>query len=42
LYGKKENLSHGMTLTAVITGEKKKIWQWVFDPIYSYYGDAFS
>lgn len=42
LYGKKENLSHGMTLTAVITGEKKKIWQWVFDPIYSYYGDTFS
>ncbi|CAM3702195.1 HlyD family efflux transporter periplasmic adaptor subunit [Legionella longbeachae] len=42
LYGKKENLSHGMTLTAVITGEKKKIWQWIFDPIYSYYGDVFS
>lgn len=42
LYGKKENLSHGMTLTAVITGEKKKIWQWVLDPIYSYYGDTLS
>jgi membrane fusion protein len=42
LYGKKEPLSHGMTLTAVITGEKKKIWQWVFDPIYSYYGEAIS
>jgi len=42
LYGKKENLSHGMTLTAVITGEKKKIWQWVLDPIYSYYGETFS
>jgi membrane fusion protein len=40
VYGKKEKLSHGMTLTAVITGEKKKIWQWVFDPIYSYYGDT--
>lgn len=42
LYGKKENLSYGMTLTAVITGEKKKIWQWVFDPIYSYYGEVIS
>jgi membrane fusion protein len=42
LYGKKGNLSHGMTLTAVIRGEKKRIWQWIFDPIYSYYGDVFS
>lgn len=42
LYGKKETLSHGMTLTAVITGEKKKIWQWIFDPIYSYYGEVTS
>lgn len=42
LYGKKSNLSHGMTLTAVITGDKKKIWQWILDPIYSYYGDTFS
>lgn len=39
LYGKKSNLSHGMTFTAVISGEKKKIWQWILDPIYSYYGD---
>lgn len=42
LYGKKEPLSHGMTLTAVITGEKKKIWRWVLDPIYSYYGELSS
>lgn len=42
LYGKKEYLSHGMTLTAILRGEKKKIWQWVLDPIYSYYGDTFS
>ncbi|MBA3536846.1 MAG: HlyD family efflux transporter periplasmic adaptor subunit [Tatlockia sp.] len=39
VYGKEVALSHGMTLTAVIRGEKKKIWQWVIDPIYSYYGD---
>ncbi|OJY08907.1 MAG: hypothetical protein BGO90_14720 [Legionella sp. 40-6] len=42
LYGKKKPLSHGMTLTAVITGEKKKIWRWVLDPIYSYYGEVIS
>lgn len=42
LYGKKSNLNHGMTFTAVITGEKKKVWQWILDPIYSYYGDTFS
>lgn len=38
-YGKKIQLNHGMTLTAIITGEKKSIWQWVLDPIYSYYGE---
>ncbi|WP_133131369.1 HlyD family secretion protein [Legionella yabuuchiae] len=37
-YGKKAQLNHGMTLTAIITGEKKKIWQLILDPIYSYYG----
>lgn len=42
LYGRKSKLSHGMTLTAVITGDKKKIWQWILDPIYSYYGDFIS
>lgn len=39
VYGKKIQLNHGMTLTAIITGEKKRIWQWVLDPIYSYYGE---
>ncbi|HAT1846239.1 TPA: HlyD family efflux transporter periplasmic adaptor subunit [Legionella pneumophila] len=38
-YGNKVNLSHGMTITAVITGNKKKIWKWILDPIYSYYGE---
>ncbi|CAM4499628.1 MAG: hypothetical protein LEGION0403_FIIPPAGN_02545 [Legionella sp.] len=38
-YGKKTRLSHGMTFTAIFTGEKKKIWQWILDPIYSYYGE---
>lgn len=39
VYGKKVRLNHGMTFTAIVTGEKKKIWQWVLDPIYSYYGE---
>lgn len=39
VYGKKVKLNHGMTITAIITGEKKKVWQWVLDPIYSYYGE---
>lgn len=33
VYGRKATLSHGLTLTAIVTGEKKKIWQWIFDPI---------
>lgn len=38
VYGKKRHLSHGMTFGAVIRGDKKKIWQWILDPLYSYYG----
>lgn len=36
VYGKKTALNHGMTLHAVVYGEKKKIWQWVLDPLYSF------
>lgn len=39
VYGKKVKLHQGMTLTAIMSGEKKKIWQWIIDPIYSYYGN---
>ncbi|MFA5959965.1 MAG: HlyD family efflux transporter periplasmic adaptor subunit [Tatlockia sp.] len=39
VYGKGLPLSHGMTLTAVVRGEKKKIWQWITDPIVSYFGE---
>lgn len=42
LYGKEKALSHGMTLTAVVSADNKKIWQWILDPIFSYYGDRFS
>lgn len=38
VYGKQTPLSHGLTLSAVINGETKKIWQWILDPLYSYYG----
>jgi membrane fusion protein len=32
--GEKASLSHGMTLTATISGEKRKIWQWIADPLH--------
>jgi membrane fusion protein len=38
-YGAEKRLQQDMTVTAVIVGSKKKIWQWILDPIYSYYGD---
>ncbi|MBA2649204.1 MAG: HlyD family efflux transporter periplasmic adaptor subunit [Legionella sp.] len=41
VYGKKAALNYGMTFKGVIQGENKKIWQWIIDPIYSYYGDIF-
>lgn len=37
-YGKKIPLSHGITLTANVSGGKKKVWQWLIDPIYSFRG----
>lgn len=39
VYGKNVQLNHGMTFTAVITGEKKTIFKWILDPIYSFYGE---
>ena len=41
LYGKPRRIQHGMTLSAVIVGSKKKVWKWVLDPLYSYYGELF-
>lgn len=35
LYGKRHPLQLGMTCSAVIKGARKKIWQWVFDPLYT-------
>lgn len=40
-YGKSQPLQYGMTLLGVMIGPKKKLWQWVLDPIYRYYGSVF-
>jgi membrane fusion protein len=39
LYGEQKRIQHGMTLSAVIVGSKRKIWQWILDPLYSFYGE---
>ncbi|WP_162261891.1 HlyD family secretion protein [Legionella adelaidensis] len=41
LYGKPTLLQHGMTITAVIVGSKRKLWQWILDPLYGFYGELF-
>jgi len=41
VYGKDKKIQHGMTLSAVLVGSKRKIWQWVLDPLYSFYGAIF-
>ncbi|STX41051.1 hemolysin D [Legionella donaldsonii] len=42
VYGAEKKLQQGMTFSAVIVGQKRKIWQWILDPLYSYYGVLFS
>jgi|GEM_PF-2451944 len=42
LYGKEVMLNHGMTVTAVIKGDRKQVWKWILDPVYSFYGEIFS
>ncbi len=37
VYGRDKNLRHGMTFSAVIIGTKRKLWQWILDPLYSFY-----
>jgi membrane fusion protein len=41
VYGKDKKIQHGMTLSAVIVGSKRKLWQWILDPLYSFYGGLF-
>lgn len=42
LYGKEKKITPGMTFTAITVGMKRKVWQWIFDPLYSYYGSLFT
>lgn len=39
IYGHKKKLQQGMTVTAIVRGSKRKLWQWILDPIFSIYGD---
>lgn len=41
VYGKEKKIQHGMTVSAVIVGSKRKVWQWILDPLYSFYGGIF-
>ena len=41
VYGKHKTIQHGMTISAVIVGSKRRIWQWILDPLFSFYGDVF-
>lgn len=38
VYGREKKIQQGMTLSAVMMGSKRKIWQWIFDPVFSFYG----
>ena len=38
VYGQQKHMRHGMTVTAVIVGSRRKLWQWILDPIYSFSG----
>ncbi|ASQ44611.1 HlyD family secretion protein [Legionella clemsonensis] len=42
VYGKEKKIQHGMTISAVVVGSKRKLWQWILDPLYSYYGKLFT
>ncbi len=42
LYGHEKKIQNGMTLSAVIIGPKRKVWQWILDPLFSYRGGLFS
>lgn len=38
IYGQDKKIQEGMTLSAVIIGSKRKLWQWILDPLFSFYG----
>lgn len=39
--GRHKKIQDGMTISAVIVGSRRKIWQWIFEPLYSFYGEIF-
>ncbi len=41
-YGKLSHLNAGMTFIGEIIGEKRKIWQWILEPIYTLRGSLIS
>lgn len=41
VYGKEKKIQQGMTISAVIMGSRRKLWQWILDPLYSFYGGVF-
>jgi membrane fusion protein len=38
VYGKSQQLTAGMLFKAIILGDKRSIWRWVMEPIYSLKG----
>jgi membrane fusion protein len=38
VYGKHHPLTAGMMFDGVILGEKRRIWQWIMEPIFSLRG----
>jgi membrane fusion protein len=41
-YGQPQPLTAGMTLVGEIIGDKRKIWQWILNPIYTLKGSLTS
>lgn len=39
-YMKRRHLRQGMTLSAVMMGPKRRIWQWFFDPLFTFCKDV--
>lgn len=39
VYGQPQPLTPGMLLEAIVLGEKRNIWQWVMEPVYSLKGN---
>lgn len=40
-YGKKKHIQQGMTITAIIDGQKRTILEWMLDPLFIFYGKYF-